>query len=153
MCIRDSHTDSARKELLESQDGRLEMLRGLDETRKGFVGRWIGYNAGVTIAPKKDAKDSTLAASGGKWDANDYKANCELDAEGKPSGTTFKSGEDSPRFTRDGITLVVDAHYPDRTRTKDMERKMKQPEYCSRMDSAKARLFPVKDGAKVKEGR
>ena len=43
------------------------------------------------------------------------------------------------------ISLMVDAHYPDKTRTKDMELKMERPEYCNRFDSAKARLFPVKD--------
>ncbi len=147
------HTSGARADLLESQNGRIEMLRGLDEARKGFVGRWIGYNAGVTIAPKRGATDGTLAVSGGKWDANDYKAHCELDAEGKASGNALKTDDDSPRFARDGMTLTVDAHYPDKPRTKDMELKMKRPDYCSRLDTAKARLFPVKDGAKVKEGR
>jgi len=51
------------------------------------------------------------------------------------------------------MTLTVDAQYPDRTRNKDMELKMERPDYCSRMDSAKARLFPVKDGMKVYGGR
>ena len=147
------HTSGARGDLLQSQNERIEMLRGLDVARKGFAGRWIGYNAGLTIAPKKDATDGTLAINGGKWDANDYKAHCEYDAEGRISGNTFKTDGGAPRLARDGMTLTVDAHYPDKTRTKDMELKMERPDYCSRMDSAKARLFPVKDGVKVKEGR
>ena len=139
------HTDSARDELLQSLTARADMLRDLDETRTGFAGRWIGYNASLTIAPKKDATDGTLTASGGKWDANDYKANCDFAADGKVAGGKFETEGGSPRFTRDGISLMVDAHYPDKTRTKDMELKMERPEYCYRFDSAKARLFPVKD--------
>jgi uncharacterized protein len=147
------HTDSARDELLQSQIGRIEMLNGLDTARKGFAGRWIGYNAGLTIAPKKDEKDGTLTVSGGKWDANDYKAGCEFDTEGTVAGTAFKTSDGAPRLARDGMTLTVDAHYPDKTRTKGIGLKMERPDYCSRLDSAKARLFPIKDDAKVKEGR
>ncbi len=147
------HTSSARDELLQIQDGRIAMLRGLDETRKGVTGRWTSYNAALTIAPKKDAKDGTLMVSGGKWDANDYKAGCEFDTDGKPAGNALKTSDGAPRFARDGATLTVDAHYPDKPRTRGMELKMERPEYCSRLDSAKARLFPVKDGVKVKEGR
>ena len=147
------HTSDARDDLLQSQNGRLEMLGGLDDTRKGFAGRWIGYNAALTIAPKKDATDGTLAVSGGKWDANDYKAGCEFDTDGKLAGSAFKTSDGAPRFARDGMTLTVDAHYPDKTRSKDQDLKMERPEYCRRMDTAKARLFPIKDGAKVKEGR
>jgi uncharacterized protein len=147
------HTDSARDELLQSQTGRIEMLRGLDPGRKGFSGRWISHNAWITVVPKDGGKTGVLSVSGGKWDANDYKAGCELDAEGQVSAGALKTERGAPRFARDGITLTVDAHYPDQTRTRDMDLKMERPEYCSRLDSAKARLFPVRDDAKVKEGR
>jgi hypothetical protein len=59
-------------------------------------------------------------------------------------------GGGAPRIARDGISLTVDAHYPDKARTKDMELKMERPDYCRRLDSAKARLFPIKDDVKVK---
>jgi uncharacterized protein len=147
------HTDSARDELLQSQKSRIEMLRGLDPARKGFSGRWISHNAWVTVAPKEGGKAGALSVSGGKWDANDYKAGCELDAEGQLSAGALKTERGAPRFARDGITLTVDAHYPDQARTKDMDLKMERPEYCSRLDSAKARLFPVRDDAKVKLGK
>lgn len=146
------HIGNARASLTLSQTERIGMLRSLDETRKGFLGRWAAYNAEATIAPKKDTADGTLSIVGSKWDGLDYKAGCEFDAEGKASGNAFKS-DGEPRFARDGITLTVDARYPDKPRTKGMELKMERPDYCRRLDSAKARLFPVKDDVKVKEGR
>ena len=146
------HSSSARDELAKSLEGRIGLLDGLDDGRKGFVGRWIGYNASATITPKKEATDGTLSVTGGKWEGLDYKAHCEFDTDGKIAGNQLNS-DDGPRLARDGMTLTVDAHYPDRTRNKDMELKMERPDYCSRMDSAKARLFPVKDGMKVYGGR
>ena len=73
-----------------------------------------------------------------------HKEHCDFDGEGRIVGNGFKPSEDGlPKFRRDGATLTVDGDDPDPDRNGDNKR----PDYCSRLDSAKARLFPVKPAA------
>ena len=137
------HTGDARNELLLRQSERLAMLTSLEPARQGFAGLWIANNAMLNInaAPEKPG---TLIATGRKWQSGDYKSHCEFEANGKITGGTFRTDDGFPELARDGATLTIDSRDPDRTRDRDNRRLREQPGYCTRMDSAKARLFPVK---------
>src|SRR5262249_24152776 len=140
-------TGGARAELERRQNERLPMLQGLDENRQGFVGLWVGHNAIVAIFPAEGKKDGTLTADGGKWETGDYKSHCDISGDGKVERSKLKLGGGAPVFVRDGATLTVDGNDPDPDRDGRINRE--QPDYCTRMRSAKARLFPVKSDAKI----
>jgi uncharacterized protein len=139
------HTDSARDELMRRFDTRLAMLLNLDEKREGLAGLWVAYNAVVTIEPAKNRTDGTMTAEGHKWLNGEYKAHCRFDSNGRIEGGAFRPDEAFPTLTRDGATLVVSAEDPDGD-----DNPMPpggHPVYCTRMHSAKARLFPLKPEA------
>jgi uncharacterized protein len=135
------HPDFAREELRLRLDERLAMLANLDEKRQGIVGFWEAYNAALTIAPAKDNTDGTMTATGYKWETGDYKSRCDFMSDGHIDRGTFKAKEAFPALTRDGAMLITSAEDP------DDRPESGAPEYCNRMPSAKARLFPVKAAA------
>jgi uncharacterized protein len=135
------HTDFAREELRLRLAERLAMLANLDEKRKDVVGFWEAYNAALTIAPAKDKTDGTMTATGYKWDVGDYKTRCDFVSDGRIEGGVFKAKEAFPTLTRDGAMLITSAEDRDDRPGSD------KPDYCNRMPSAKARLFPVKPAA------
>jgi len=139
------HTDGARAELMRRLNERIAMLVNLDEQRDELRGLWIAYNAAVTIEPAKGKPDGTLTADGSKWLTGEYKWSCRFGSDGRIEGGTFKPDGAFPTLTRDGATLVVSAEDPDGD-----DNPMPpggHPVYCTRMHSAKARLFPVKPAA------
>jgi hypothetical protein len=133
-------TGNVRQEWETRLRERLAMLANLDETRTGLAGHWLAYNAMVAILPAKDKPDGTLRAQGGTWVTGAHKYHCEFDGEGRIVGNTFKpnGGDDFPKIRREGATMMVDGEDSVPNRNRD------QPGYCSRLKSAKARLFPVK---------
>src|SRR5712671_3244376 len=135
------HTGNARNELLLRQNERLAMLTNLEPARQGFTGLWLANNA-LLIIKADPEKPGNLSATGRKWQSGDYKSHCDFEADGKIVGGTFRSDDSFPQLALDGVTLTVDGRDPDRTRGN--RRLRDQPIYCTRMDSAKVRLFPVK---------
>jgi hypothetical protein len=116
------------------------MLANLDEKRPGLAGPWLAYNAMLAILPAQDKRDGTVGAEGGKWVTGAHKDHCDFDGEGRIVGNAFKpNGDDFPKLRREGATMTVDGD--DRPPGRNGER---TPSYCSRLKSAKARLFPVK---------
>jgi uncharacterized protein YecT (DUF1311 family) len=138
-----------REELENRQKERLAMLSNLDETRRGLAGIWMAHNAMLTIEAAQGQPTDAVTVKGNKWETGDYKSSCEFDGEGRiVNGVlTSKHDQELPALRRDGATLTIDGNDPD-PGTKDAERH-EQPIYCSRMRSAKARLFPVKSSAVV----
>jgi len=146
------HTGSARQQLFLRQKERLLLLGNLDDKRKGIEGVWLSHNSSFTLLPAKGKSDGTLHAEGAKWDVSDYKSHCEYSGDGKIEAGKFNAGSGVPTLSRDGGTLVVAAEDPDKYDDffdKDGKAKHEQPDYCSRMRSPKARLFPVKAGTGV----
>jgi uncharacterized protein len=129
------HTDNAREEMRLRLKERLAMLKNLDEKREGEEGLWVGNVAMLAIAPGKD-KPGVVEAAGRKWEVGDYKSHCDFEAAGKMVGGRFKTDDAFPKLARDAATLTLG---DEKT----------QPDYCSRIKSPKARLFPVKAGADV----
>jgi hypothetical protein len=124
---------------------RIAMLVNLDEQRDELRGLWIAYNAALTIEPAKGKPDGTLTADGNKWLSGEYKWSCGFKSDGRVEGGAFKPEHPFPTLTRDGATLVVSAEDPDGD-----DNPMPpggHPVYCTRMHSAKARLFPVRPAA------
>jgi hypothetical protein len=134
-------TDGAREELMRRLDERLAMLTNLDEKRKDIVGLWEAYNSALMIAPAKG--DGTMTAVGFKWETGDYKSRCDFTSEGRIERGAFKATGAFPTLTRDGAMLVISAEDRDDKPASD------GPNYCNRLPSAKARLFPVKAAAGV----
>jgi uncharacterized protein len=143
------HTSSARNELAVRQKERIILLTNLDEKRRGVEGLWIGHNAVLAIAPAKGKSDGTMHAAGAKWVADDYRARCDFESDGRIENSVFKPTKDFPTLTRDGGTLVVATEDPDKREDffdKNGQEKKPWPDYCNRMRSPKARLLPVKLG-------
>ena len=131
------HTGNAREELALRLHERLEMLTNLDTARKGVAGFWLAHNAFVNILPDEEKKGGAMHASGIKWESGDYKSHCDFEADGRIVNGTFKTAGSFPDLARDGGTLVIGA------------KEREPPDYCSRMKTSKARLFPVKTGARI----
>jgi len=137
------HTDDARDELRLRLDERFAMLANLDENRKGVAGLWEAYNAALTIAPADDKTGGTATAQGFKWEAGDYKSRCDFKSAGRIERGAFKPADAFPTLTRDGAMLILSAE------DRDDKPASEAPDYCSRLPSAKARLFPVRPAAGV----
>jgi uncharacterized protein len=131
------NTDGAREELRLRLDERFAMLANLDEKRKGIAGRWEAYNAALLIAPAPDKADGTATAEGFKWETGDYKSRCDFKSGGRIAAGTFRAKDAFPTLTRDGAMLILSAA------DRDDKPASQAPDYCNRMPSAKARLFPV----------
>jgi uncharacterized protein YecT (DUF1311 family) len=131
------HTGNAREELELRLNERLAMLTNFDARRKGLAGLWFAHNALLAIEPRDAANDGSMRALGRKWDSSDYKARCDFEASGRLVRGTFETTDSFPDLARDGATLVIGG----KERT--------QPDYCSRMKTSNARLFPVKPGARI----
>jgi uncharacterized protein len=140
------HTDDARGELDTRQKERIAMLENIEEDREGLAGRWVGHNAMLTVAPAEGKTDGTLRASGGVWRTGAYKSHCEFEADGKAADSTFKTEAAFPKLARDGATLTIDA---EQASPEPDVASRGSPPYCTRMDSANARLFPVSDDAEI----
>jgi uncharacterized protein len=137
------HTDDARDELRLRLDERFAMLTNLDENRKGVAGLWEAYNAALTIVAADDKTDGAATAQGFKWETGDYKSRCDFKSAGRIERGAFKAANAFPTLTRDGAMLVLSAEDRDDKPASDA------PDYCNRMPSAKARLFPVRPAAGV----
>jgi uncharacterized protein len=129
------HTGNARAELELRLNERLAMLTNIDEKRQGMGGLWVGHVAMLMITPDKD-KPEFIHATGKKWETGAWKYYCQFDADGRMAGGSFKTDDEFPKLARDGATLAIGDE-------------PKQPGYCIRMRSPKARLFPVKEGTAV----
>ncbi|HEY6254677.1 MAG TPA: lysozyme inhibitor LprI family protein [Xanthobacteraceae bacterium] len=139
-------TGNVRSEWETRMRERLAMLANIDETRRGLAGHWIAYNAMLALLPDPDEHDGSASVEGGKWVTGSHKQYCDFDGEGRIVGNRFKpDADDLPKLRREGATLTVDGDDPDPDRKGDIDRK--QPKYCTRLNSAKARLFPVKPAA------
>ena len=137
------HTDDAREELRLRLDERFAMLANLDEKRKGIAGLWEAYNAALTVVPADDKTDGTATAQGFKWETGDYKSRCDFRSAGRIERGVFKAADAFPTLTRDGAMLVLSAA------DRDDKPASEAPDYCNRLPSAKARLFPVRPIAGV----
>ena len=125
------------------------MLSNLDETRRGLVGAWMAHNAAVIIEAAQVHPVGAVTVKGSKWETGDYKSHCEFDGDGSVANGILMSKPDQelPVLRRDGATLTIDDGDAD-PNAKGAEGH-EQPSYCTRMRSAKARLFPVKPDAVV----
>lgn len=135
---------NARTEWVTRFTERLAMLANIDEKRQGLVGGWLAYNAMLAIVPDKD-EEGVVSAEGSKWLTGEHKFYCDFKGEGRIVDGAFKASDDMPKLRREGATLTVDGDDPDPDRNGFVDRQ--QPEYCVRLSSAKARLFPVKPAA------
>jgi len=131
------HTGNARDEMALRLSERLEMLTNLDTARKGVAGLWVAHNAFVTILPSEEKRGGAMHGNGAKWESGDYKSHCNFEADGRIVNGTFKTADSFPDLARDGGTLVIGG------------KEREQPDYCTRMKTSKARLFPVKPGARI----
>ncbi len=143
-------TALARDRLARLQRKRIAMLDGFDEKRRGFEGKWIGYNAELTVTR---GKDGTLNASGGKWFETDYKGGCEYEFNGKADGNVFQPDDkrkNPDTMRRDHATLIVNRADDEWTRRRDGSDGKPDPDAgkgkCrrSQLISSTARLFPVR---------
>jgi hypothetical protein len=145
------HTSEMREELDTRQRERLALLTKLDDSRRGLEGLWVAHNAIVRIAPVK-GKNDLVTAHGWKWLTGSHKYHCDFEIQGRIAGDRFQAEVDvgdQPALRRDGATLTIDGDDPDPD--KDGFVDQKQPGYCTRLRSAKARLLPVKAGAQIGE--
>jgi uncharacterized protein len=141
-----NQTGNVRAEWATRLRERLAMLANLDEKRQDLAGHWLAHNAMLAILPATDTHDGSVSVEGGKWVTGSHKEHCDFDGEGRILGDRFKPDDDDlPKLRRDGVTLTVDGDDPDPDRHGHVARK--PPDYCTRLDSAKARLFPVKPAA------
>ena len=116
------------------------MLANQDEKRQGLAGHWVAHNAMLAILPDPDG---SVSLEGGKWVSGQHKYYCDFEGGGRVAGNNFKpDADDLPKLRRDGATLTVDGDDSDPDRKGAAYRK--PPDYCTRLSSAKARLFPVK---------
>jgi uncharacterized protein YecT (DUF1311 family) len=90
------YASAARDALFRLQRGRMALLEGFDETRKGFDGVWLSYTAMLTV---KQGEDGSVSAEGFKWFQGDWKGGCEYAIEGKLKGGLFRP-DDKARTTR-----------------------------------------------------
>jgi uncharacterized protein YecT (DUF1311 family) len=149
------HTSDARRQLATRLKERIALLANLDEKRLGIEGLWIAHNASLVIARAEGSSDSTMHAAGSKRDIEDRKSRCDFASDGRVQNGVFKPTGDFPTLKRDGGTLLVAAEDPDQNEDffgKNGELKNPAPEYCSRLRSPKARLFPVKPGSGIEVG-
>src|SRR5581483_5521657 len=65
------HRAGGRTGVFRLQRGRIALLEGFDEHRKGFAGAWFGYTAVLTVTVMDDGD---LRAKGWKWRLPHWKA-------------------------------------------------------------------------------
>jgi uncharacterized protein len=141
-----SQTGNVREEWQTRMRERLAMLANIDDKRQGFAGHWIAFNAMLSVLPDPAEHDGSVKVEGGKWVTGSHKQYCDFDFDGQIVGNRFTvSGDDVPKFRREGGTLTIDGDDPDPDRHGEVARK--HPGYCTRLSSAKVRLLPVKPGA------
>jgi hypothetical protein len=142
------YASSARDALLRLQRGRMALLEGFDEDRKGFGGVWLSYTAMVTVTQKDDG---SVSAAGFKWFQGDWKGGCEYAIEGNVKGGVFFRADDTGKndkgknpdtLERDHAMLIVsrlDDAFAAKRRPSDDEEQQK----CRRAPSisSTARLF------------
>jgi uncharacterized protein YecT (DUF1311 family) len=147
------YTGSARDALFRLQRGRMALLEGFDENRKGFGGIWLSYTAMLTVTQKDDGR---VSAEGFKWFQGDWKGGCEYAIAGEVKGGAFRSddkgkndgGKNPDTLERDHAMLIVnrldDAFAAKRPPSDDEEQQK-----CKRAPSisSMARLFPARPSA------
>jgi uncharacterized protein YecT (DUF1311 family) len=144
------YAGSARAALLRLQRGRMALLEGFDENRKGLGGVWLSYTAMLTVTQKHDG---SVSAEGFKWFQGDWKGGCEYAIEGTVRDGAFRSdnkgtndkGKNPDTLERDHAMLVVnrlDDVFAAKRPPSDDEDQQK----CKRAPSisSTARLFPAR---------
>jgi len=144
------YAGEARNALLRLQRGRMALLEGFDENRKGFGGIWLSYTAMVKVT--QDEKGS-VSAEGFKWFQGMWKEGCEYAIAGQIKGGAFRAddkgqndkGKNPDTLERDHAMLIVnrlDDVFAGKRPPSDDEDNQK----CKRSPSASstARLFPAR---------
>jgi len=144
------YASSARDALFRLQRGRMALLEGFDETRKGFAGVWLSYTAMLKVTQEDDG---SVSAEGFKWFQGDWKGGCEYAIEGKVKGGAFRSddigkndkGKNPDTLDRDHAMLIVnrlDDVFAAKRGASDDDDEQK----CKRSPatSSTARLFPAR---------
>jgi uncharacterized protein YecT (DUF1311 family) len=144
------YAGQARDALFRLQRGRMALLEGFDETRKGFGGVWLSYTAMVKVT--QDEKGS-VSAEGFKWFQGDWKGGCEYAIAGQIKGGMFRAddkgqndkGKNPDTLERDHAMLIVnrlDEAFAAKRQPSDDEDNQK----CKRSPSVSstARLFPAR---------
>jgi uncharacterized protein YecT (DUF1311 family) len=144
------YAGSARAALLRLQRGRMALLEGFDENRKGLGGVWLSYTAMLTV---KQKDDGSVSAEGFKWFQGDWKGGCEYAIGGKVRDGSFRSddkgtndkGKNPDTLERDHAMLIVnrlDDVFAAKRPPSDDEDQQK----CKRAPSisSTARLFPAR---------
>jgi hypothetical protein len=144
------YAGSARDALLRLKRGRMALLEGFDENRKGLGGVWLSYTAMLTVTQKDDG---SVSAEGFKWFQGDWKGGCEYAIGGKIRGGLFRSdeegktdkGKNPDTLERDHAMLIVnrldDVFAATRPPSDDEDQQK-----CKRAPSisSTARLFPAR---------
>ncbi len=144
------YAGSARDALFRLQRGRMALLEGFDENRKGFGGVWLSYTAMLKVTQEDDGR---VSAGGFKWFQGDWKGGCEYAIEGKVKGGAFHSddkgnndkGKNPDTLERDHSMLIVnrldDVFAAKRPASEDDDEQK-----CKRSPgiSSTARLFPAR---------
>ena len=144
------YAGSARDALLRLQRGRLALLEGFDENRKGFGGVWLGYTAMLTVTQKDDG---SVTADGSKWFQGDWKDGCDYTIGGKVRDGAFHSddngtndkGKNPDTLERDHAMLIVN-RLDDVFAAKRPPSNDEDQQKCKRSPSfsSTARLFPAR---------
>jgi uncharacterized protein YecT (DUF1311 family) len=139
------HRMEGRDKLDALQRERIALLEGFDETRTGFAGVWLGYNAILKVTT---TADGGLEAKGWKWQQGDWKLGCDYDLAGKVTGGSFRSNEERTNpdtLERDHAMLIVN-RLDEVFAAKRPDPEQSDKPKCKRVssDSSTARLFPAK---------
>ena len=144
------YAGEARNRLLRLQRGRLALLEGFDENRKGFAGVWLGYTAMMTVTQKEDG---SVSAKGFKWFQGMWKEGCEYAIEGTVKAGVFRAddkgtndnGKNPDTLERDHAMLIVN-RLDDAFAAKRQPSNDEDNQKCMRTPSASstATLFPAR---------
>jgi len=144
------HTAGGRTGVFRLQRGRIALLEGFDEHRKGFAGAWFGYTAVLTVTVMDDGD---LRAKGWKWRLQNWKAGCDYDISGKVKDGIFRAdeaGKNPDTLERDHATLIVNRRDDAFAKVRKLPEGADEKK-CQRSleDSSTARLFPAKPSADI----
>lgn len=121
---------------------RLAMLENLDVGRKDFAGLWMSHDTTIVVTPAKGAgatNPATVGIAGRKFSVGDYHSHCDFGASDDFPVEDGKIALDGKHWAeRKGERLAI---LPEATANDPAE---DQPDFCFRMRSPAAMLFPVK---------
>ena len=144
------YATAARDALFRLQRGRMALLEGFDENRKGFAGVWLSYTAMVKVTQDDNGG---VSAEGFKRFQGDWKGGCEYAIAGTVKGGAFRAddkgqndkGKNPDTLERDHAMLIVN-RLDDVFATKRAASDGEDNQKCKRSPSASstARLFPAR---------